>query len=155
MSTRSITTVKSRWDDLEWKTLAVIYRHSDGYLSDHGERLAGFLDGLEVVNGLTGDEPPKYVNGPGQLAARLISELWSNGIRVSLVSHNQSDFGQEFHYEILVQFGERGGNVFVKVYDGPMTCFGEGGDECNNEIFSGNVAEYVAFIRSGGKEIGE
>lgn len=146
MSTRSITTVKSRWEGKEWKTHAVIYRHSDGYLSGHGAFLADFLQGLEVINGIPMNPPPCYANGPGQLAAQLVWCLQMDGADPHLESHTDSTFGQEFHYEILVDFGPDGGDVTLVVYDGPVTFFGEGGDECTNEIFRGTVLDFLGFL---------
>ena len=147
MSTRSITTVRSRWDEGEWKTNAVVYRHHDGYLSGHGEWLHEFLDGLEVVNGIPGNPPPRYANGPGRLAAQLVAKLNEDGHEPDLCP-DDGPRGQEFHYQVDVQFGANGGTVSVTVFDGPMTAFGGGGERCTNQVFQGSVAEYGEFLKN-------
>lgn len=151
MSTRSITTVRSRWDRKgEFATHANIYRHHDGYLSGHGAWLHEFFDGLAVVNGIGGKMPKRYVNGPGRLAAALVSKLHADGHDPALME-NECNTGQEFHYVIDVEFGGAFVNetflVIVTVYDGPVTFFGQGGENCTNKIFSGSVKEFGAFLK--------
>ena len=76
MGTRCITNIRSRWDEeKEWKTHAVIYRHCEGYPESQGRLLFDFLDGLVVINGIPGNPPKRYANGPGRLAAQ-ISSTW-------------------------------------------------------------------------------
>lgn len=68
MGTRSITIVKENN-----KKLVVMYRQLDGYPSGHGQDLADFLRGLEIVNGipLAGSDAP-IANGMGCLSAMLV-----------------------------------------------------------------------------------
>lgn len=147
MSTRSLTSVKSRWGEGEWRTHAVIYRHSDGYLTGHGEQLFEFLNGLEVVNGIKCEGmPERWVNGPGELAAELVVHLWRLGCSPDLMDHGELEVGQEFHYEISVDYGPSGGVIRLVVYDGPMTFFGEGGKKCVCKIFEGTVSEFGQFL---------
>lgn len=148
MSTRCITTVRSRWgNNPEWKTHANIYRHHDGYLEGgHGEWLYEFLRDLKVVNGLSGNEPPRFANGPGRLAAMMVAELYRDDHGPDLVP-DSGPRGQEYHYQVDIVFGFDGGTITVTVFDGPMTFFGGGGEECTNQIFSGTVAEYGEFLK--------
>lgn len=147
MSTRCLTVVWSRWGyDGDWKTRAVIYRHHDGYLCGHGKWLFQFLDGLEVINGIPENPPPRFANGPGRLAGQLVTELQLAGHDPDLLGEVCA-CGQEYQYEIFVSFGMYGGTVKVAVYDGPMTAFGAGGDQFKNLIFSGTVKEYGDFLQ--------
>lgn len=151
MATRSITTVRSQWvndgDTItdEWKTNATIYVHWDGYLDGVGRFLHNFLNGLVVVNGISPNMPLRYANGPGRLAAQLIVAMENDGMKPECL-RNGSVVGQEYHYQIDVAYGRDGGNVLVTVFDGPMTAFGCGGDECTNQIFHGNVEEFGIFL---------
>lgn len=147
MGTRSVTTVRSRWGNTgDFEMHATVYRHYDGYLRGHGAWLAHFLENIKVMNGKGGDwDETRHVNGPGRLAARLVIALDEDGHDPDLMPHD-TDCGQEYHYQISVDFGMNGGDISVAVFDGPMTFFGDGGDECVNKIFEGNVYEYGAFI---------
>ena len=153
MSTRSLTTVRSRWNgEGEFETHANIYRHHDGYLEGHGQWLFDFLNGLVVVNGIgaASEMPARYVNGPGRLAAALVAKLHEDGHEPNL-NATSGPCGQEFHYQIDVEFGmsfgrKAGFPVRVTVFDGPMTAFGSGCENCTNKIFDGTVDEYGAFL---------
>lgn len=145
MSTRCITTVRSRWPEQEWETLAVIYRHSDGYPAGQGALLFGFLNNLQVVNGITGNMPKRYVNGPGRLASLLVCHMQAEGHSPSLMGA-VVDCGQEFHYQVNIEYGSNGGEVSVAIFDGPVTFFGMGGGACKNEIFNGSVEAMGAFL---------
>lgn len=145
MGTRCITEVRSKWDSNEWETHAVIYRHWDGYLSEHGTWLYNFLNGMKIVNGIGGDMPPKFANGPGRLAAMIVTQLQIDEYDPDLLP-SVSDVGQEYHYRIDVECGAGGGDIIVTVFDGPMTAFGFGGENCNNQIFKGTVEEFGKFL---------
>jgi hypothetical protein len=141
MSTRSVTTVRSRWDGKEdFKTHARIYRHWDGYPQCHGKWLHDFLEGMVVVNGLTGDEPPKHANGPGRLAAQITAALLDDDHGPDLLNHD-GDCGQEYEYRISVDFGLRGGTMVIEVFDGPIC-------EDAGRLFEGTVEEFGAWIDS-------
>ena len=146
MGTRCITNIRSRWDEeKEWKTHAVIYRHCEGYPESQGRLLFDFLDGLVVINGIPGNPPKRYANGPGRLAAQIVKHMEDEGHSPNLMGAVM-DCGQEFHYQIDVDNTKRGGDVSVTIFDGPVTFFGGGGGACRNEIFSGSVEELGAFL---------
>jgi len=148
MGTRSITSIRSKWDDGDWTTVAWIYRHYDGYLSVHGQWLADFLDGLVMVNGIGSEMPPRYANGPGQLAAQIVAKLQEDGHDPDLVAVD-AVCGQEYHYQIDVQYDC--GNehpMTITVFDGPMTAFGMGGEDCTNVAFTGDVEAYKAYVQA-------
>lgn len=144
MSTRSITSIRTQWaDDDEWQTCAVIYRHHDGYLSGHGEWLFNFLDGLVVINGIPANPPERFANGAGRLAGQLVARLQKNGHDPNLMGGTIRDCGQEFHYQVDVGPDLA---VTVEVFEGPMTAFGIGGEDCTDSVFKGTVAEYGAYL---------
>ena len=139
MSTRSVTTVRSKCAEKEdYKIHASIYRHHDGYPEGQGKWLHEFLDGMVIVNGLTGEEPPKYANGPGRLAAQITAALLADDHEPYLLNHD-GDCGQEYEYRISVEFGSRGGTMVVEVFDGPICKDAE-------RLFNGTVEEFGAWI---------
>lgn len=136
MSTRSITSVRSRWDaNSEWCTNATIYRHHDGYPSCHGVWLHKFLDGLVIVNGIGGNMPERYANGPSRLAAQLVAALQEDGHSPGLESE-EGVADNEYHYAISAGYD---GPVSIAVYTGY-------GETYTNEIFSGSVEEFGIFV---------
>jgi hypothetical protein len=145
MGTRSLTVVKRNWEQGEFEPIATIYRHYDGYPSVQGKLIADFLDGLTLVNGVSGDTPKRHANGPGRLAAQLVCAMADEGVEPSLERHGVVS-GQEYEYHLLCHFGFDGGTVEVVVFDGPMTAFGCGGDECTNEIFRGTPEAFSEWV---------
>lgn len=149
MGTRSLTIVRSQWekgdDGIEnpIEHHGTIYVHWDGYLSGHGRWLADWLDGVVVTNGELGEA--KHYNGPGRLCTGMISDMHVDGKNPDLVKEG-SICGQEYEYEIFVDYGMGGGTITVIVRDGPVTFFGMGGEDCANEVFRGSVEEYRQFI---------
>lgn len=147
MGTRSITTVRSSWEGGESEHNVSIYRHYDGYPEAQGQDLFRFLDGLVLVNGIGTKMPERYANGPGRLAAQLVSYLQELGVEPDLMPEG-SDAGQEFHYVLDIAYGMGGGDIKVTIYSGPVTFFGMGGEECTDKIFEGSVQEYGDWLRA-------
>lgn len=146
MGTRSLTVVKSKWNaDDEWATNATIYRHWDGHPESHGKDIAMFLDGLHLVNGIGQKMPERYANGVGRLAAQLVCFLQEGGHDPDLMSSG-AVCGQEYEYHLLCNSQKL--TIEMAVYDGPMTFFGGGGENCTNEVFRGTVAEYAEWIEA-------
>lgn len=144
MGTRSITTVTSSWHNGEPQVNATIYRHWDGYIAGgHGEWLAEFLADAVVTNGR--QDKQKHYNGPGELASAIVEALRADDHNPNLVPAG-SIMGQEYEYQVHVDYGLDGGRVSLRVFDGPMTAFGGGSENCNNLVFSGTVAEFAAFV---------
>ena len=146
MGTRSLTIVRSRWNqEEEFRADAVIYRHYDSQPETHGRCLAEFLDGLELINGIPGNPPKKFANGPGRLAAQLVCHLQDVGCSPDLRCQ-VNPCGQEFEYYLDCDMETC--KITLIVYDGPMTFFGAGGDNCTNQIFQGTVSEYAEWIEA-------
>ncbi len=145
MGTRCITTVKQRWNpDDEYEAIVAIYRHWDGYPDGQGKTLAEFLDDLVLVNGIGGDMPPRYANGPGILAAQLVCFMQDGGHSPDLAAPGVV-CGQEFEYDVLCDYyGDMA--VTVVVRSGPMTAFGLGGEQCSKEIFRGPVSDFKVWV---------
>lgn len=151
MGTRSFTTIRSRSNNtVDYSTHAVIYRHWAGYLSGQGRLLFEFLDGLAVINGIPSNPPPRFANGPGRLAAQFVAKMQEEGTDPNLFPA-VCDCGQEFHYQVDVDYFT-GGGIIVTVFDGPVTAFGAGGEDCTNLIFKGTVAEYGTFLDEKGDD---
>lgn len=149
MGTRCTTVVTSKWDDPSAKVehAATIFRHWDGYLDGHGQWLAAFLKGVVVTNGKIDGE--KNFNGPGRLASGIVAALVEDGHDPDLMPQG-TICGQEYEYHIHVDYSEAGGEISVRVLDGPMTAFGCGGEECTNIAFAGTVEEFTDYIKADG-----
>ena len=80
-----------------------------------------------------------YLSGQGQ---------WLADFHNPDLMAEDSVCGQEYVYHVHVKFGNAGGEIAVRVLDGPMTMFGCGGEECTNEIFKGTVEQYGEFIEA-------
>lgn len=154
MGTRSITVVTQAWEgneeDPDHKAepdhIATIYRHWDGYLTGHGQWLAAFLKDAVVTNGKKlGEDGSKNFNGPGRLASGIVAAMVDDDLDPDLMEQG-SVCGQEYEYRVHVEYGMSGGSISVRVLDGPMTAFGCGGEDCSNEVFSGTVEEFGAFV---------
>lgn len=141
MSTRSVTRVQSRWTEKEeeYKVHARIYRHWDGYPECHGKWLYDFLNGMVVVNGLTGAEPGKYANGPGRLAAQITAALAKDGHQPDLLN-NDHDW-LDFEYQVSVDYGISGGTITVEVFSGSI-CDGA------SPLFKGTVEEFGVWLNT-------
>lgn len=152
MGTRCTTVVTQQWDsDGEAsgvEHLATIFRHWDGYLDGHGQWLVDFLKDAVVTNGKINGK--KNFNGPGRLASGIVAALVEDGHDPDLMSEG-TVCGQEYEYHVHVKYGDKGGELSVKVLDGPMTAFGMGGEKCTNIAFKGTVEEFTAYIKADGE----
>jgi hypothetical protein len=140
MGTRSITRVQ-----LDGETLVAIYRQYDGYISGHGKDLADFLNGRRIVNGIRVGTELEVFNGPGCLAANLISFLKKeeNGKagNIYIVSAESED--EEYSYDINVKTGES--EVWHISYESlPIVIVRARGGK---ELFRGTSVEYTAFVK--------
>lgn len=142
MGIRSLTIVKSRWDEGDWQTNAIIYCSGGGYPDAHGKDLAAFLDGLHLVNGISPETPRKHANGPGRLAAQLVAFLSDVGHDPDLMAKHVNCW-HEYEYHIMCQFGAGGGTVDVTVYDGPVL----EGKETPRVLFIGTSADFINWVR--------
>jgi hypothetical protein len=99
MATRSLTIVKESLS-LSTNELVVIYKQTDGYPEGMGMKLANFLEGYKIINGIPPNPDPKSANGIHDLAAQLVAEL-TNGIgEIYLYPSGTRDVWEEFIYYI-------------------------------------------------------
>jgi len=101
MATRSLTIVKESLS-LSTKELVVIYKQSDGYPEGMGMKLANFLEGFIIINGIPPNPEPKSANGMNCLAAQLVAEL-TNGIgKIYLYPSRTRNICEEYIYYIYL-----------------------------------------------------
>lgn len=77
--------------------VASIYQQFDGYHSGVGLDLAEFLDGITVINGISGENVGTHANGMGCLAAQFIQQNKTN-IGGFYMTHPEDE--QEYNYEV-------------------------------------------------------
>ena len=101
MATRSLTIVKESLS-LSTNELVVIYKQTDGYPEGMGMKLANFLEGYIIINGIPPNPNPKSANGMSCLAAQLVAEF-TNGIgEIYLHPSGTRDVWEEFIYYIYL-----------------------------------------------------
>lgn len=121
MGTRSITKVR----DEDGNTVCVMYRHMDGYVSEHGHELARFLiDGGPVLNGL---QRKTQFNGAGCLAAQMVAHFKNGPGGIYLYPHDAAD--EEYTYVIDARAEH---DIVVTVHN-------------REEIFKGSPTELLNF----------
>lgn len=139
MGTRSITRVQENG-----KTLVAVYRQSDGYLREHGKDLANFLEGRRIVNGIRLGTEKEVFNGPGCLAANLISFLKSEefGQAGQFYVYPPDAENEEYSYNINIKTREGGiwGIAYDELPDVTVFAYGE-------TLFSGSSKEFFEFIQ--------
>lgn len=133
MGTRCLTVIK---DHNNTSDICVLYRQSDGYPEGHGAELKERFQGFTIGNGLTGE--PRFANGMGCLAAQLVAAFKTKAGGFYLYPGSTRECGEEYIYEISNQDGKIG----LKVYDGPMTAFGYGGEDCTKLIYDGLLDDF-------------
>ena len=125
MGTRSLTYIEESYETCvadeennnevhETKqNILCMYRQHDGYPSDHGMELAEFLQGFNIVNGISLATTDRTANGMGCLAAQLISHF-KDGIGNIYIHHpDDKDCGEEYTYTIY----NKKGKVHMRIYD--------------------------------------
>ena len=125
MGTRSLTYVEESWETAiayednnnkvhkETQNILCMYRQHDGYLSGHGTELAEFLQGFNIVNGLSIDAPERTANGVHCLAAQLIAYFKDGPGGIYIYHSDAKDCGEEFTYTIY----QNKGKVCIRAYD--------------------------------------
>ena len=110
-----------------------IYHHYDGYPQGLGVTLANFLDGYDVVNGLSTGYQGPVANGMGCLAAQTISYLKDGAGNVYLQKPQEKDW-EDYEYFVWVKdhaelwisiFDYNGNCIFVGEPDKLLTKYEE------------------------------
>lgn len=95
MSTRHLTQIY----DYNGAYLLTMYGQSDGYPEGYGQALADFLAEITLVNGI-GDQKFKIANGPGCLAAQIVSHFKGDCVG-SFYIYPPDAHLQEFNYKVI------------------------------------------------------
>lgn len=95
MGTRCLTAVYE--DGVEILTL---YRQFDGYFDGHGDELALFLSGIQLVNGISG-ERKNVANGMGCLAAQIVAHMKTEPGGFYIYKSGSRDVGEEYIYHVV------------------------------------------------------
>jgi hypothetical protein len=97
MATRAVVRVL----DDDKKVIVNIYTRWNGYPSGLGAKMADFLTGFVLVNGLGADSAPKVANGMGCLAAQLVAYLKTGPAGVYLVPATpEGARGEDYVYTV-------------------------------------------------------
>ena len=134
MGTRSLTFVY----DEEGRTIISMYRQYDGYPSGHGKELAEFLEPITMVNGIGISEARKITNGPGCLAAQLVSHFKDGPGGIYLEPTTAVDCGQDYEYHIATHGEGAPLTITCQRIEGlrPFR---------RKKIFDGSIEEFKAF----------
>jgi hypothetical protein len=124
MGTRCLTVIKDS------RELCVMYRPFDGYVDGHGYKLAGFLSGFSIVNGLNVGQGEKVANGAPCLAAQVVSHFKSEAGGFYLYPSGTRDCGEDYLYVVTAEVGKPI-NISVTTY--------------GREIFSGTPEDLLKF----------
>ena len=101
MGTRSLTIVKESIDP-SCEDIIVMYKQFDGYPEGLGLRLANFLKGFIIINGIPPNPNPKSANGMHDLAAQLVAEFKNEIGEIYLHPSGTRDVWEEFIYYIYL-----------------------------------------------------
>lgn len=138
MGTRSLTIVQDNFfDEVDPDTLLVMYKQYDGYPSGHGAGLKEFLEGIQIVNGMTGSDQ-KIANGMGCLAAQLLSHFKQDPGGIYVYPSDTRDVGM---YQYFIYCGEeknRGSDSHGKSYR-EVNIRAQSGSE---KLYDGSVADF-------------
>ena len=98
MGTRSLTIV----EDAQGRGIVTMYRQMDGYPSGHGQDIADFLKDICMINGFSmeQDQPGKFANGMGCLAAQIVSHFKTDVGGIYLQPTEQNDIEEDYVYII-------------------------------------------------------
>lgn len=144
MGTRSITRIY----EIDGTQVAEIYRQYDGYFEGHGVELATIMEGMIVVNGISGKERGVVANGMGCLAAQVVAALkidkaskGTNNPRAIWLRAASQDV-EEYQYEIRLPEGETWDSLSERARRPIISGHGHG------EQFQGTAAEWLARFTS-------
>ena len=109
MATRALINFVEREDGVSFsehpgvdKIHVQIYHHYDGYPEGLGVKLANFLDGYDVTNGLSTGYQGPVANGMGCLAAQTVSYLKDEPGNVYLYKPTEKDW-EDYEYFVWVK----------------------------------------------------
>ncbi len=150
MGTRSVTRfiekVKEKDGVTKEVVLVAIYQQYDGYPSHVGMQIAEFLNGIELVNGISGETELGIVdNGVVCLSELFIKQIKD---RVGGVYITSPEDQQQYNYDIIIGYEGEGWDekpmrpvIRVDVYDGTE----EDGDRYT---FQGSPKQFISGVKN-------
>ena len=140
MATRALINFVERKDGVSFsehpgvdKIHVQIYSHYDGYPEGLGVKLASFLDGYDITNGLSTGYQGPVANGMGCLAAQTVSYLKDEPGNIYLHKPSEKDW-EDYEYFVWVKehaelwisiFNYNGKCIFVGEPDKLLTKYEE------------------------------
>ena len=111
MSTSALTIITQ-----DGSPVMTLYRHWGGSPTGHGKDLAEFLTGFQITTGWV-DQPGKWANGAGCLAAQLVAHFKKGCGDFYLLAPTAGDV-YEWSYTIEIPFGWHGPaeDLVIQVY---------------------------------------
>lgn len=94
------------------QTIVDIYSHWDGYPEGLGVKLASYLDGYHIVNGL-GREGDTLFNGLGCMAASIIAELKDGPGNVYIEDKNRPHTWIDYEYYV---WGDDHKSIWISIF---------------------------------------
>jgi hypothetical protein len=136
MATRAMISIAKREEGVSFseipnKTIVDIYHHWDGYPEGLGVKLASYLNGYHIVNGL-GRENDRLFNGIGCMAAAIVCHLKlenagcddSGKINIKpgdvYIESRESHSWIDYHYYV---WGDYYKSIWISVFDGDECIF--------------------------------
>ena len=134
MSTNALTIITQ-----DGSPIMTLYRHWDGSPSGHGRELAEFLTGFQITTSRV-DQPGKWANGAGCLAAQLVAHF-KKGCGDFYLLATTDPIEYEWSYVLDIPFGWRGpaDDLTLKVY-----AYGELSSSCSVGDFAEHLKEPLA-----------
>ena len=125
MATRALINFVEREDGVSFsehpgvdKIHVQIYNHYDGYPSGLGVKLANFLDGYDIVNGLSGDYYGPIANGMGCLTAQTVGYLKDGAGQIYLQKPQEKDW-EDYEYFVWVKDHAE---LWISIFDYDGNC---------------------------------
>ena len=118
MGTRATIKIARREEGVSFsekpdKYMVSIYNHYDGYPEGLGVKLANYLEGKKIVNGLGGNNEDVF-NGLGCLAASLIAELKDGPGNLYIEDPERIHGGMEYEYYI---WGDYHKDIWISIFE--------------------------------------
>jgi len=123
MATRAMISIAKREEGVSFseipdKTIVDIYHHWDGYPEGLGVKLASYLNGYHIVNGL-GRENDNLFNGIGCMAASIVAEL-KDGPGDVYIEPRKSHSWIDYSYYV---WGDYYKSIWISIFDGNECIF--------------------------------
>ena len=123
MATRAMISIAKReegvsFSEIPSKTIVDIYNHWDGYPEGLGVKLASYLNGYHIVNGL-GRDDDKLFNGNGCMAASIIAHLKEIPGDI-YIEPRESHSWIDYHYYV---WGDYYKSIWISIFDGDECVF--------------------------------